>query len=486
MSICQKTAHELHELLSKKEISATELMQNILLRIDQVEDKVRAFVLKPEQDNASSKAQDMDKILNQGEGPVPLAGLPMVFQDNICTKGIRTTAASKMLENFIPPYSATVAEKMQQAQAILIGKTNLDEFGLGSSTESSFFGPTRNPWNQEYVPGGSGGGTAAAIAADEAVFALGSDILKSAAFCGVVGFKPTYGWVSRYGLVGTSSSLEQIGPVTKDVTDCAWVLNELVGHDLKDTVSSEMQKPDFRGFLTGEVRGLKIGLPKEYFAGEMDDEIKALVLAAVKQLESLGAVIEEVSLPQTTYAQSAYQIIAAGEAGSVMGRYEGVRFGYRREDAQDIESHYRLSRSEGFGLAVKRQIILGTHVLSKGNIDTYYMNALKTRTLIRQDFDQAFQKVDLLVSPTCFKPVFKLGGGTEDLSYTNPELATMTSSLAGIPAISLPCGFRQGLPVGMQFMGQAFNDGKLLQAAFAYEQEAKWMLNKPNLSGEGQ
>ncbi len=485
MSICQKTAHELHELLSKKEISVVELLQDVLLRIDQVEGKVGAFVLKPEEGQALKKAQAFDETINKGENIFPLVGMPTAIQDNICTKGIRTTAASKMLENFVPPYNATVMEKLEQAGAILIGKTNQDEFGLGVSTESSFFGPTRNPWNLNYLPGGSGGGTAAAVAADEAIFALGSDILKPAASCGVVGFKPTYGWISRYGLVGTSSSLDQIGPVTKDVTDCTLVLDEIIGYDPKDSVSAQTEKPNFRGFLTGEVQGLKIGLPREYFDGDLDEEIKTLVLEAVKKMESLGAVVEEISLPHTAYAQPAYRIISAGEAGSVMGCYEGVRFGYRREDAPDIESHYRRARSEGFGPAVKRQIVLGTYVLSKGNIDTYYMNALKTRTLIRQDFDQVFNKVDLVVSPTCFNPVFKLSREKEELLNTTPELATMAANLAGIPAITLPCGFRQGLPVGMQLMGQTFNEGKLLQAAFAYEQETKWMENKPNLSGEG-
>ncbi|MGI6686464.1 MAG: Asp-tRNA(Asn)/Glu-tRNA(Gln) amidotransferase subunit GatA [Bacillota bacterium] len=484
MSGYDKTAHELHGMLIKKEISAEELTKGVLARINQVEEKVKAFIYKEAEEKAILKAKEVDKQIHRKEEIREFAGIPMAFKDNICTKGITTTCASKMLANFIPPYDAFVAEKMGEAQGILVGKTNLDEFDIGSSTESSAFFPTRNPWNLSLVPGGAGGGAAAAIAADEAVFSLGSDILKSAAFCGVVGLKPTYGRVSRYGLASSASSLEQIGPVTKDVTDSAWVLNGISGHDHRDSMSAKRVVPDFREFLTGDLKGMKIGIPQEYFKENLDPGVKDLVLRAVKQLEDLGAQVSEVSLPHNKFALSAYHLIAAAEASSNMARYDGVRYGYRRDDVEDIETLYRTSRSEGFGPAVKRRIVLGTYLLSKGQIDVYYMKALKTRTLVKQDFDRAFEKYDILVSPTCPQTAFPLGEEKEDL-LNRVGFYTVPVSLAGIPAISVPCGFKEGMPVGLLMMGQAFEEGKLLKAAYAYEQAGGFVNLKPNLSGEG-
>lgn len=484
MSIYQKTAHQLHDLLIKKEITAEELAKSVLTRINQVEDQVKAFVLKREEEEVIKKAKEVDGLVAVGKGFKELAGIPMAYKDNICTKGITTTCSSKMLENFVPPYNAFVAEKIDKAQSLLIGKTNMDEFDIGSSTESSVFFPTKNPWNLDYVPGGSGGGAAAAVSADEAVYSLGSDILKSASFCGVVGLKPTFGRVSRFGLIGSTSSLEQIGPVTKDVTDCAWVLNAIAGHDPDDSTSAQMEVPDYRSYLTGELKGMKIGIPQEYFSDELDPGIRDAVLSAVKQLEDLGALVAEVSMPHHKYAMSAYHLISAAEASSVLARYEGVRYGYRRDDVQDLETLYKTSRSEGFGPAVKRRIILGTHVLSKGQIEVLYLKALKTRTLVKQDFDQAFEKYDLLVSPTCPKTAFKLGENTDDL-LNMMGLYTVPAGLAGIPALSLPCGFAQGMPVGMMLMGKAFDEGKVMQAAFAYEQAGGFANIKPNLTGEG-
>ncbi|HHT63728.1 MAG: Asp-tRNA(Asn)/Glu-tRNA(Gln) amidotransferase subunit GatA [Bacillota bacterium] len=484
MSLYEKTIHELHGMLIKKEISAEELTKDVLARMDQVEDKVKSFVFREEKEKAIAQAKGVDEKISRGEKVGPLAGIPMAYNDNICTKGIRTTCSSKMLADFVPPYDAFVAEKIGEAQSVFIGKTNMDEFGIGSSTESSFFYPTRNPWNLNLVPGGSGGGAAAAVAADEAVFALGSDILNPAAFCGVVAMKPTYGRVSRYGLAGSTSSLEQVGPVTKDVTDCALVLGAIAGHDPKDSTSAPGDVPRYDEFLTGDIKGMHIGIPKEYFGNEFDPEVKDAVLSAVKKMEELGAHVDEVSLPHTPYVMSAYHVIAAAEASSVLARYEGVRYGYRREDVPDIEALYRTTRTEGFGPAVKRRIILGTYFLSSGQIDVYYKKALQTRTLVKEDFDRAFEKYDLLVSPTCPGTAFPLGTQADDI-LNGTGLYTVPPCVAGIPAISLPCGLVQGLPVGLQIMGPAFAEEKILNAAFAYQQRGGFPRIKPSLSGEG-
>jgi len=490
LSLCKKTAHELHELLNKKEISSQELTKSVFARIDQVEDEIHAFVLHIEKDQALERAQEVDELIARGERLSPLAGIPMALKDNMCTKGVPTTCSSKILRGFVPPYDATVADKMREAQAILIGKVNMDEFAMGSSTENSAYFSTKNPWNLNCVPGGSSGGSAASVAADEAIFALGSDtggsIRQPAAFCGVVGLKPTYGYVSRYGLIAYASSLDQIGPVTKDVTDCALVLNAIAGHDPKDSTSAEVSVPDFREFLTGEIKGMKIGIPKEYFGEGLETGVKDAVLAAIQELEKLGAEVEEVSMPHTEYALPAYYLIASAEASSNLARYDGVRYGYRSDDAQDIVTMFKKSRSEGFGPEVKRRIMLGTYALSSGYYDAYYLKALKVRTLIKQDFDQAFEKYDLLVAPTSPSVAFKCGEKVDDpLAMYMMDVCTIPINLAGIPAISLPCGFSQGMPIGLQMMGKAFGEGTILKAAYAYEQSAGFSLAKPNLKGEG-
>jgi len=460
-----------------------ELMKAYLQRIKQVDEQIQAYITLQEEEILLQSAQEADQRRSQGKAGI-LEGIPMAVSDNICTQGMKTTGASFMLNSFVPPYQATVVEKYLEEGAILVGKLDMDEFGIGSSTESSFFYPTRNPWNLNLVPGGSGGGAAAAVAADEAVFALGSDILNPAAFCGVVAMKPTYGRVSRYGLAGSTSSLEQVGPVTKDVTDCALVLGAIAGHDPKDSTSAPGDVPRYDEFLTGDIKGMHIGIPKEYFGNEFDPEVKDAVLSAVKKMEELGAHVDEVSLPHTPYVMSAYHVIAAAEASSVLARYEGVRYGYRREDVPDIEALYRTTRTEGFGPAVKRRIILGTYFLSSGQIDVYYKKALQTRTLVKEDFDRAFEKYDLLVSPTCPGTAFPLGTQADDI-LNGTGLYTVPPCVAGIPAISLPCGLVQGLPVGLQIMGPAFAEEKILNAAFAYQQRGGFPRIKPSLSGEG-
>lgn len=489
MSLYEKTAHELHELLNKKEVSSQELTKSVFERIEQVEDSIKAFVFSIEKDQALEKAKEVDELIARGDRVSPLAGIPMALKDNMCTKGVFTTCSSKILKNFLPPYDASVAEKLSEAQAVLIGKVNMDEFAMGSSTENSAFFSTKNPWNLDCVPGGSSGGAAASVAADEAIFALGSDtggsIRQPAAFCGVVGLKPTYGYVSRYGLIAYASSLDQIGPVTKDVTDCAWVLNAIAGHDPKDSTSAEVPVPDFREFLTGEIKGMKIGILKEYFGEGLDAGVKDAVFTAIQQLEKLGAEVEEVSMPHTEYALPAYYLIASAEASSNLARYDGVRYGYRSADAQDIVTMFKKSRSEGFGAEVKRRIMLGTYALSSGYYDAYYLKALKVRTLVKQDFDQAFDKYDLLVAPTSPSVAFKFGEKVDDpLAMYMTDVCTIPINLAGIPAISLPCGFSKGLPVGLQMMGKAFGEGTILKAAYAYEQSAGVFLAKPNLKGE--
>lgn len=489
MELYEKTIHELHELIEKKEITGVELNKSVYERIAQVEEKIKAYVLTMDWEQVLQKAQAVDDMFARGGKIHPLGGIPMALKDNICTKGVRTTCSSKILENFVPPYDATVSQKLSESHTILVGKTNMDEFAMGSSTENSAFSITRNPWNLECVPGGSSGGAAASVAADEAVFALGSDtggsIRQPAAFCGVVGFKPTYGLVSRYGLIAYASSLDQIGPITKDVTDCALVLSAIAGHDPKDSTSVNKPVPDYRNFLTGEIKGMKIGIPREYFGEGLDGGVREKVLAAIGDLEKLGAEVEEVSMPHTEYALPAYYLIASAEASSNLARYDGVRYGYRSKDASDIVTMFKKSRSEGFGSEVKRRIMLGTYALSTGYYDAYYLKALKVRTLVKGDFDRAFEKYDLLAAPTSPSVAFRTGEKRDDpLAMYMMDVCTIPINLAGIPAISLPCGFSEGLPVGLQLMGKAFGEGPLLKAAYAYEQSAGFHLAKPTLNGE--
>ncbi|EGO65563.1 Asp-tRNA(Asn)/Glu-tRNA(Gln) amidotransferase subunit GatA [Acetonema longum] len=467
------TAHELHDKLAAKEISAVELTTGMLNRIDQVEDTVQAFITQT-REQALTQAKAVDAKIRQGEKVAPLAGIPGALKDNMCLQGVKTTCASKILADFVPPYTATAVDKLLSQSVILLGKTNMDEFAMGSSTENSSMMVTRNPWNTDTVPGGSSGGSAAAVAAAETIWALGSDtggsIRQPAAYCGVVGLKPTYGRVSRYGLVAYASSLDQIGPITRDVTDCALVLNAIAGHDPKDSTSIDMAAPDFTRALVQDVKGLVIGLPWEYFGAGLNPAVRQHVEAAVKQLEAAGAVVKEVSMPHTEYALSAYYLIATAEASSNLARYDGVGFGYRGQ-GNDIVSMYKQTRTQGFGEEVRRRIMLGTYALSSGYYDAYYLKALKVRTLIKQDFDRAFESVDVLITPTAPTQAFKVGEKVNDpLTMYLEDVCTVPINLAGVPALSMPCGFAGGLPVGLQIIGKPLGEETILRTAYTLEQ----------------
>lgn len=481
------TIHELHALLRSRQVSATEIVESVYNRINQVEGVIQSYVTL-NKNKALEMARLVDTSLYNGDDLPPLAGIPMGLKDNICTKGIPTTCSSRILQNFVPPYDATVTEKLAAVNAVLVGKLNMDEFAMGSSTENSGFFPTRNPWDPQTVPGGSSGGPAAAVAADELIYSLGSDtggsVRQPAAFCGVVGLKPTYGRVSRYGLVAFASSLDQIGPITKDVQDCALVMNVISGHDPKDSTSAPVDVPDFTRYLVNDIKGLRVGIPCEYFAEGIDPGVKETVKQALLKLEELGAICEETSLPHTEYALSAYYIIAPAEASSNLARYDGVRYGYRSETSPDLVTMFQKTRQEGFGPEVKRRIMLGTYALSAGYYDAYYVKALKVRTLIKQDFDRAFARFDVLVSPTGPTTAFRFGEKVENpLAMYMSDICTIPVNLAGIPAISLPCGFQNGLPVGLHIMGKPFDEGTLLRVAYTYEQNTDWHKQKPVLKG---
>lgn len=485
MKLNQLTAHELHGMLTKKEVSAVEIAESVYERIDQVEEKVKAIVTLTK-DIALKQAAQIDEKVKNGENISPLAGIPAVIKDNMCTKGVKTTCSSKMLENFVPPYDAFVVKRLAEAGAVMVGKANMDEFAMGSSTENSRFFATKNPWDITTVPGGSSGGSAASVAADETIYSLGSDtggsIRQPASFCGVVGLKPTYGLVSRFGLVAFASSLDQIGPFTKDVRDNALVMNAIAGHDSMDSTSAKVNIPDYTSYLTGDIKGMKVGIPKEYFAEGMDPQVREVIQSAIKKFEDLGAVCEEMSLPHTEYALPVYYIIAPAEASSNLARYDGVRYSYRAEGAEDLIDMYKKTRAEGFGSEVKRRIMLGTYALSSGYYDAYYLKALKVRTLIKQDFDQAFEKYDILLSPTAPTTAFKFGEKSDDpLQMYLSDVCTMSVNLAGIPGLSIPCGFADGLPVGLQLMGKHFDEGTLFRAAHAFEQSTDFYKQKPSL-----
>lgn len=473
MTLHNKTAHELHNLLQTKKISAAELTADIFSRIDEVEDKIGAY-LEITRDKATADAKAVDDKIARGKEIAPLEGIPCAIKDNICTKGIRTTCASKILENFIPPYDATAYKKLFAQNPILIGKANLDEFAMGGSTENSGFHVTRNPHNFDCVPGGSSGGSAAAVAGGEAIFSLGSDtggsIRQPASFCGVVGFKPTYGRVSRYGLVAFASSLDQIGPLTRDVTDCALVLNAICGHDEMDSTSTAAQVPDFTKSLIADVKGLKIGLPKEYFVKGIDVEVETAVRNVAKKFESLGAEIIEISLPHTEYAISTYYLIAPAEAATNLERYDGVSYG-ARVDGADVVEMMTNTRTEKFGAEVKRRIMIGNYALSAGYYDAYYLKALKVRTLIQKDFVDAFQNVDLILTPTTPNAAFKIGEMTSDpLQMYLQDICTVPVNIAGLPGVSIPCGVnKNNLPLSFQLIGKALDEATILRAAFTYE-----------------
>ncbi|MBR4151486.1 MAG: Asp-tRNA(Asn)/Glu-tRNA(Gln) amidotransferase subunit GatA [Selenomonadaceae bacterium] len=473
MALHDKTAHELHDLLQAKKISAAELTADIFKRIDEAEDKIGAY-LTLTRDKATADAKAVDDKIARGEKIFPLEGIPCAIKDNICTKGIRTTCASKILENFIPPYDATAYKKLAAQNVIVVGKANLDEFAMGGSTENSGFHVTRNPHNYDCVPGGSSGGSAAAVAGGEAIFSLGSDtggsIRQPASFCGVVGFKPTYGRVSRYGLVAFASSLDQIGSFTHDVTDCALVLNAICGHDEMDSTSTAAQVPDFTKSLVADVKGLKIGLPAEYFVKGIDAEVETAVRNVAKKFESLGAEIVEISLPHTEYAISTYYLIAPAEAATNLERYDGVSYG-ARVDGADVVEMMTNTRTEKFGAEVKRRIMIGNYALSAGYYDAYYLKALKVRTLIQKDFIDAFKNVDLILTPTTPNAAFKLGEMTSDpLKMYLQDICTVPVNIAGLPGVSVPCGFnKSNLPLGFQLIGKALDEETILRAAYTYE-----------------
>ncbi|UVI31335.1 Asp-tRNA(Asn)/Glu-tRNA(Gln) amidotransferase subunit GatA [Paenibacillus spongiae] len=476
---------EVHNKLASKELSVTDLVQESYRRIAETDASIQAFLTLNE-DGARAAASELDKQLQEGGERGLLFGLPAGIKDNIVTEGLLTTCASQFLRNHDPIYDATVVKKLKAAQSVTIGKLNMDEFAMGGSNENSSFYPTRNPWNTEYVPGGSSGGSAAAVAAGQVYFSLGSDtggsIRQPAAYCGVVGLKPTYGLVSRFGLVAFASSLDQIGPLTKNVEDSAYVLQALAGYDEMDSTSANVDIPDYVNALNGDVKGLRIGVPKEYLGQGIDPKVKEAVLNALKVYESLGATWEEVSLPHTEYAVATYYLLASSEASSNLARFDGVRYGVRADNPDNLIELYRKSRSQGFGPEVKRRIMLGTYALSSGYYDAYYLKAQKVRTLIKQDFDNVFANYDLIIGPTAPTPAFHIGEQVNDplTMYLN-DICTIPVSLAGVPAISVPCGFADGLPIGLQIIGKAFDETTVLRAAHAYEQHTEHHKQRPQL-----
>jgi len=488
VNLCDLTIHDARRRLDAGEVSAEELTQAVLDRILAVDNDVRAYLtLTPEEAMERARAADSVGVRSIApQHPAPLQGIPLAIKDVLCTAGVSTTCGSRILENFVPPYDATVVARLKAAGAVLLGKTNTDEFAMGSSTENSAFFPTHNPWDLSRVPGGSSGGSAAAVAAGECLGALGTDtggsVRQPAALCGIVGLKPTYGRVSRYGLVAFASSLDQVGVLTKDVTDAAILLGVIAGYDPLDSTSVDTSVPDYTAALTGDIRGMRVGVPKEYFIEGMQPEVEAAVRAALDQLADLGAEIVEVSLPHTDYALPVYYLIAPAEASANLARYDGVRYGLR-VPGPDLEATYEASRGQGFGPEVKRRIMLGTYALSAGYYDAYYLKAQKVRTLIKQDFDRAFEQVDVIAAPTTPTTAFRIGEKVDDpLQMYLSDVFTLSVNLAGICAISLPCGFdAQNLPIGMQVMGPAFGEEAILRVAYAYEQATEWHNRRPPL-----
>ena len=472
------TIHDAADLLSRREISSAELTEAVLARIEDVDERVKAFVTVAG-DRAMEEARASDERRASG-GVRPLDGVPMMLKDNLCTRGIPTTCSSKMLESFVPPYDAHVTERLRESGAVMVGKGNLDEFAMGSSTENSAYFTTRNPWDLGRVPGGSSGGATAAVSAGEAMYSLGSDtggsIRQPASFCGVVGLKPTYGAVSRYGLVAFGSSLDQIGPVTKDVTDSALVMNAIAGHDARDSTSVPFEPPNYTKALVPDIKGMRIGVPKDYFVEGMGQDVSDVLERAIGKLEELGAEVDrDVSLPHTKYALAVYYIIAPSEASANLARYDGVKYGYSAQEAGSMWEAMEKTRQHGFGPEVKRRIMLGTYALSSGYYDAYYLKAQKVRTLIRREFEEAFERYDALVAPTCPTPAFELGAKMDDpVQMYLSDICTIPANIAGIPAMSVPAGFSFGLPVGMQIMSKAFGESTLLRIAYAYEQSMGW------------
>ncbi|HJN18904.1 MAG TPA: Asp-tRNA(Asn)/Glu-tRNA(Gln) amidotransferase subunit GatA [Armatimonadota bacterium] len=489
MGLHELTAHELAAKLAAKDVSSVEVVEAQFARIDAVEPQIDAY-LALTTDVALEQARVVDEARAAGETLGPLAGVPYAAKDVLCTKGVTTTCASKILHNFVPPYDATIVSRCRDAGMPLIGKTNMDEFAMGSSTENSAFKVTRNPWDLDRIPGGSSGGSAAAVAADEAFLALGSDtggsIRQPASVCGCVGLKPTYGRVSRYGLIAYASSLDQIGPLTKDVTDAALFQHVISGHDEMDSTASDIPVPDYASALNGDVKGMKAGIVKELMGEGIEPGVRECVEKAIQALGDLGIECEEVGLPHCDYSLPVYYIIAPAECSSNLARFDGVRYGHRTEESfSDYEGMFAKTRAEGFGPEVRLRIIKGTYVLSKGYYDAYYVKALKVRQLIRNDFDKAFERFDVLISPTSPCVAFRIGERADDpLAMKMADICTIPVNLAGIPALSLPCGLSEGLPVGLQVMGKAFDEETVLRVGYAYEQQAGWVGQKPKLAAQ--
>ena len=474
MEIQKLTAVSLGKKIKEKEISVREALDAVFAQIDQTEDRYHAYVTL-DKEGAYKQADAVQEKIDKGELTGALAGVPVAIKDNMCTKGLLTTCSSKILENYIPTYTASAVQNLTDAGCVIIGKTNMDEFAMGSTTETSYYGVTRNPHNPDHVPGGSSGGSAAAVALNECFFALGSDtggsIRQPSAFCGITGMKPTYGTVSRYGLIAYGSSLDQIGPMTKNVTDCAAVLETIASYDKKDSTSMKREKYDFTSALVRDVKGLRIGLPKDYFGEGLDSEVKAAIFKAAETFRRMGAIVEEFDLGLVQYAIPAYYIIASAEASSNLERFDGVKYGYRTKEYDDLHSMYKKTRSEGFGSEVKRRIMLGSFVLSSGYYDAYYLKALKTKALIKQEFDEAFEKYDIILAPAAPTTAPLLGSSLQDpIKMYLSDIYTISANLAGIPGLSIPCGKdKKGLPIGMQLLGGYFQEKTLLRAGFAYE-----------------
>ncbi len=488
MHLFEETIHSLHLKLVRKEVSSEEITRSVLDRIATLNEPFNIFVTITEKD-ALEQARLADQQFSKGEVPGPLCGIPIAIKDNMNIQGVKTTCGSRMLEQFIPPYDSTVVKKLRETGAVFVGKANMDEFAMGSSNEHSFFGPCRNPFDPERVTGGSSGGSACAVATDSCIAALGSDtggsIRQPASYCGVVGLKPTYGRVSRFGLVAFASSLDQIGPITKDVTDCSLLLQALCGYDPCDSTSVKMTVPDFSSFLSEDIRGMRIGIPKEYSIEGLDPEVEEAVSQGMKLLELQGAVPVEISLPHTAYTIPAYYLIATAEASSNLARYDGVKYGYRAPGTYDnLRQMYTKTRAEGFGTEVKRRIMLGTYALSSGYYDAYYRKAQQVRTLIQRDFHEAFKACDVILTPTVPGPAFRIGDKVSDpLQMYLLDIFTTSVNLAGLPGLSIPCGYTQvGMPIGMQILGKPFDEGTVLKTAFAFERQTLSMRRKPSIS----
>ncbi|MCR1919833.1 Asp-tRNA(Asn)/Glu-tRNA(Gln) amidotransferase subunit GatA [Frisingicoccus caecimuris] len=488
MDLMQLTAVELGKKIKNKEITVKECVEAALAQIDAVEGQIHSFVTM-DREGALKKAEEVQAKIDSGELTGPLAGVPVAIKDNMCTEGLLTTCSSKILYNFVPTYTSEAVLNLEKAGAVIIGKTNMDEFAMGSTTETSAFGPTKNPWNTDHVPGGSSGGSCTAVAAEEVPYALGSDtggsIRQPSSFCGVVGIKPTYGTVSRYGLIAYGSSLDQIGPVAKDVTDCATILEAIASYDPKDSTSVQREEYDFTSALVDDVKGLRIGIPRDYFGEGLDEEVKTAVLGAAKALEEKGAIVEEFDLSLVEYAIPAYYVIASAEASSNLARFDGVKYGYRTEAYEGLHNMYKKSRSEGFGPEVKRRIMLGSFVLSSGYYDAYYLKALRTKALIKQTFDKAFEKYDVILGPAAPTTAPKLGDSLSDpIKMYLGDIYTISVNLAGLPGLSMPCGIdSKGLPIGVQMIGDCFKEKNIIRAAFAFEQTRTYQ--RPVMAGKG-